>query len=402
MTKHILIISQYFHPEQFRVNDLSLELVNRGYKVTVITGIPNYPQGKFYWGYGLFKQRNELWNGIEIIRLPIFPRGKSKISLVLNYYSFVVSGWFVSHTTRIKAEVVFTYEVSPLLQAKIGNWYSKRFHVQHLLYVMDLWPENVEVVGGIKNKFILNYLTKTSASIYKKTSRILVASNAFLPSISRLGVDPKKITYWPQYAEDFYRPVPPNPMWSIDERKTILYTGNIGVAQGLDVLLRAVALLKKKNITGFRIVLIGDGRDRENLQQVSKVEGINDFVLFLNSVPAQRVPEIIAASDWVFLSLKDSRILEKTIPAKLQTYFACSKPILASVGGESARIIAEAKAGLVSPPGDEIQLAANIETAITMKSEDVSAIALNTVEYSKMHFNRDVLISKLLDFINEE
>lgn len=401
MISHILIISQYFYPEQFRINDLSQELVSRGYKVTVITGIPNYPQGRFFTGFSLFKRRSETWNGIEIIRLPIFPRGKGKISLALNYYSFVISGWFFTHTTKLHADVVLTYEVSPLLQAKLGNWYSKRFQVKHLLYVMDLWPENVEVVGGINNKLVLNYLKKTSISIYQKSSKILVSSGAFKSAIIDLGIDEKKLVYWPQYAEDFYKPTAPQPIWTKDNRTTIVYAGNLGVAQGLNVLLKSAILLKRKGIKTFRIILIGEGRDRDNLENLAANEGILDIVEFLNAVPALVVPGLISAADWVFISLIESKVLAKTIPAKLQTYFACAKPIIASIGGESARIINEAKAGLVSPPGDEVKLAINIQTAISMKKEDIGVIEQNAVEYSKTHFNRIMLINQLLSLMNE-
>ena len=126
MKKHILVIAQYFYPEQFRINDICTEWVKRGYKVTVVTGIPNYPQGKYYDGYGLFKKRKETYNGIEIIRIPLVPRGNNSIMLALNYLSFVVSGFFWKMFTKIKADYVFIFEVSPMTQALPGVWYAKK------------------------------------------------------------------------------------------------------------------------------------------------------------------------------------------------------------------------------------------------------------------------------------
>ena len=126
MGKHILVISQYFYPEQFRINDICSEWVKRGHRVTVLTGIPNYPLGKFYRGYGWFRNRRETWNGVEIIRIPIVSRGKSVFRLVLNYYSFVISGWFWKAFTKLKPDLIFTFEVSPMTQALIGTWFSKR------------------------------------------------------------------------------------------------------------------------------------------------------------------------------------------------------------------------------------------------------------------------------------
>lgn len=154
--KHILVLSQYFYPEQFRINDMCNEWVKRGYKVTVLTGIPNYPYGKFYKGYGYTKKRHEQWNGMEIIRIPLIPRGKTAIGLILNYLSFVCSGFFWKTFTKVKADCIFMYEVSPMTQTLIGVWYAKKQKIPCFLYVQDLWPENVEIVTGIKNKTILN------------------------------------------------------------------------------------------------------------------------------------------------------------------------------------------------------------------------------------------------------
>ena len=143
LKKHILVIAQYFYPEQFSINDICTEWVKRGYKVTVITGIPNYPQGKYYNGYGLFKKRKETYNGIEIIRIPLIPRGKNAIMLALNYLSFVISGFFWKLFTKIEADYVFIFEVSPMTQALPGVWYAKKRKIPCYLYVQDLWPENV-------------------------------------------------------------------------------------------------------------------------------------------------------------------------------------------------------------------------------------------------------------------
>ena len=140
---HILVVSQYFFPEQFRINDICVEWVMRGYKITVLTGIPNYPQGTFYDGYDLNHRRTEEWNGIKIIRIPLFPRGNNSMGLALNYVSFVASGFVWSLFTKIKADYVFNFEVSPMTQALVGVWYAKKRKIPCYLYVQDLWPENV-------------------------------------------------------------------------------------------------------------------------------------------------------------------------------------------------------------------------------------------------------------------
>ena len=203
MNKHILVVSQYFYPENFRINDICLEWIKRGYKVTVITGIPNYPKGNFFKGYGFFRKRRENHQGINIIRIPIIPRGKHSITLALNYLSFVISGWFWKIFTRIKADIVFNFEVSPMTQALPAVWYAKRRKIPSFVYIQDLWPDNVKVVGGIQNRRVLKYLDKITNSIYRKSSKLLVTSESFKNTLILRGVSENKIIYWPQYAENY-------------------------------------------------------------------------------------------------------------------------------------------------------------------------------------------------------
>ena len=205
--QHILVISQYFYPESFRINDMCQEWVKRGYEVTVVTGIPNYPQGKFYDGYNLFKKRKEEWKGIKIIRIPLFPRGKTAIGMVLNYFSFVVSGWFWKIFSKIKADKVFIFEVSPMTQAKVGVWYAKKHKIPCYMYVQDLWPDNVEVVTGIHNKLIINPILKMVKKIYKNCDKIFATSPSFVSEIQKNTKNAEKVIYWPQYAEEFYKPL---------------------------------------------------------------------------------------------------------------------------------------------------------------------------------------------------
>ena len=204
---HILVISQYFYPEQFRINDICAEWVKRGYKVTTLTGIPNYPQGKFYSGYGWFKKRREEYLGISIIRIPIIARGHMAIKLVLNYLSFLVSGFFWNLFTKLKADFVFIFEVSPMTQALIGVWFAKKRKIPCYIYVQDLWPDNLEIIGGIHNKAILSSVKKMVKYIYRNCDVILATSPSFVLNIQNyIDENKTKVKYWPQYAEDFYIP----------------------------------------------------------------------------------------------------------------------------------------------------------------------------------------------------
>lgn len=403
MKKHILVISQYFYPEQFRINDICTEWVERGYKVTVITGIPNYPQGKYYAGYGLLKKRKEVYNGIEIIRLPIIPRGNNAITLALNYLSFVTSGVLWSTFTKIKADYVFIFEVSPMTQALPGVWYAKRRKIPCYLYVQDLWPENVEIVAGIKNKFILSTIGKMVDYIYARCTRIFTTSKCFVNSINNRGVPIEKIEYWPQYAEDFYKPLEKKSIPEIPEDNAfnIIFTGNIGYAQGLDILPKAAALIKNKKLSRkIRFNIIGDGRYKNDLVQLVDSMNLGDMFNFIPKQPANRIPDFMAASNVAFLSLTDSPLFAMTIPAKLQSYMACGIPIIASATGETAKIINEAEAGVCILPGDPNGLAEKIIEVSRMSEKELVMLGKNARNYYDNNFKKQELLNRMDRYFN--
>ena len=385
MGKHILVISQYFYPEPFRINDLCQEWVNQGNKVTVLTGIPNYPEGKFYKGYGWCKRRKENWNGIEIIRLPIISRGHSSLRLILNYYSFVWAGWFWKVFTRIKPDLIFTFEVSPMTQALIGKWFSKRRKIPNYLYVQDLWPENLEVVGGIKNKHILKHYQKMSDKIYKKCTKIFATSPSFVKAIQDRVEDKEKVLYWPQYAEEMYKPVEnPNPIEvPKDDRFKVIFTGNVGYAQGLDILPKVAKLVDDK----VCFIIVGDGRYKTKL--IEETEEIKNKFIFIDRQPAERIPELLNACDVAFVSFMNNPLFEKTIPAKLQSYMACGMPILASASGETKRIIEEAECGICADIADEKALVDSINKLMNV---DCKKMGNKSKEYCQKYFDKSLLL----------
>ncbi len=403
MKKHILLISQYFYPESFRVNDMACEWVKRGYKVTVLTGIPNYPMGKFYEGYDRKHRRREKWNGVNIIRIPLIARGNSSNKLLnaagmaANYFSFVRSGkkWINSkEAAKLHADLVFTFEVSPMTQAMIGVWYGQKYHVPTYLYVQDLWPENVETVTGIHNKLIIGPIDKMVDKIYRKTGTIFTTSPSFVKAIvnRKIPVDKKKVHYWPQYAEEFYRPMDPQVIDGIDSDDgcyKIAFTGNIGTAQGLDVLPKAAKLLKDEKV---KFIIVGDGRYQQEFERKIKVLGVKDKFVMIPRVPAERVPEILSACDAGFISFNKTPLWENTIPAKLQSYMACGKAIIASASGETKRIIEEADCGICCEIGNAKALARGI---IEVASYDSGLLGKKSKEYFDLHFDKKKLMDEM-------
>ena len=378
MKKHILVVSQYFYPEQFRINDICQEWVKRGFKVTVITGIPNYPEGKYYEGYGILKKRKETWNGIDIIRIPLIPRGKSKIGLVCNYLSFPVSGFIWNLLSNIKADYVFNFETSPMTQTLIAVWYAQKHKVPCYLYVQDLWPEAVETVTGIHNPFIIKPLDTMVRYIYKHCDKIFCTSPSFVRDICKRGVDKKKVYYWPQYAEEFYRPAEKHSVPEIedDDSFKIIFTGNIGYAQGLDTIPKAAKILKSKG-ANVKFYIVGDGRYKQELIKEISYAGVEDMVLLIGRHPAKRIPEFLACCDVAYVSFMNDSLFSKTIPAKVQSYMACGMPVLAASEGETNRIVQKADCGLCSRIGDEVSLAENVEKMMSMELAELELMGKN-------------------------
>lgn len=401
--KHILLISQYFYPEPFRVNDMAAEWVKRGYKVTVLTGIPNYPMGKFYDGYDYRHKRRECWNGVDIIRIPLIPRGNSRNKLLnaagmaANYLSFIVSGRGWVKKNNIKADLVFTVEVSPMTQALIGTWYKKRYHVPAYLYVQDLWPENVVTVTGIQSKAVIGPINRMVDKIYRETDEIFTTSPSFVKAIvnRKTKVDRKKVHYWPQYAEEFYRPMPRQNIDGIpdDDSFKIAFTGNIGTAQGLGILPETARLLKTENV---KFIIVGDGRFLPELERQIEKRRVREKFILLPRVPASRIPEILSACNAGFISFAQTPLWEMTIPAKLQSYMACGKAIIASASGETKRIIQEAECGVCCEIGNAQALADGIRELIRADCQDMGRKAR---KYFRENFDKKKLMDQMDRFI---
>lgn len=402
--KHILIVSQYFHPETFRINDMACEWVKRGYKVTVLTGIPNYPMGKFYDGYDRKNRTRETWNGINIIRIPLTARGSSRNKLInalgmtANYFSFIISGrkWVkTSEAKDLSADLVYTFEVSPMTQALIGVWYKKRYHVPHYLYVTDLWPENVESVTGIHSKVIINPIQKMVDYIYRNTDRILTCSQSFVPRIAARGISKDKIEYWPQYAEEFYKPMATEgDLIPQDGVFNLIFAGSVGYAQGLSILVKAARVLCDDGIR-IRFNIIGDGRYLATLQELIKKSRVDDYFNFIPRRPANEISSYLAFADVLLITLSKNDVFSITLPAKVQSCFACGKPIIVSADGEAQKAVNEAGAGLCSDAEDVDGFVKNIKTIASLSQEQRNEMGKKALEYATAHFDKKRQMDRL-------
>jgi colanic acid biosynthesis glycosyl transferase WcaI len=399
----ILIISQYFYPENFRINDLCLGLKDKGNTITVLTAKPNYPKGNFYSGYSFFNKSVEDYQGIKVYRSPIIPRGNATgLNLFLNYISFVFFGSIKLFFIKEKFDKIFVYAPSPITVGYIGIIASFIFKAKPYLWVHDLWPESVKDAGGVNNKFVLFLVDLMTRSIYYFYHKILTQSPNFKDYLLNQGVIDSKIMFYPYYAESFYKVVKgkENVKSQYGGGLNIVFAGNIGVAQSFDTIIEAAKILSKK-INNFRFIIIGDGRDKKRVIKKISENSLDDYFKFLGSYPPEKMPVFFASADALLVSLKDTKIFSMTIPGKLQSYLACGKPIIASLNGIGAKIIHESNSGFTSNAEDYESLANSIIDFSKLNSNKKNELGKNARDYYEKEFERSRLVTRLIDIFEK-
>lgn len=397
----ILVISQYFWPENFRVNDLCLELQNRGHDVSVLTGKPNYPHGQFFKGYEFFGKKKENYNSITVYRVPLIPRGKGgSINLILNYLSFVFFACLRLFSIVGNFDKIIVYQLSPATVGFPGLLAKWKFKAKLYFYIQDLWPESLVDAGGLNSKNILRIVNSMTNLFYKKSTQIWVQSTGFVKYLQNKGVNEAKIKFLPNTVESFYKPE------KIHEKYkayfplgfNIVFAGNIGVAQDFDTIINAAIILKSKNLN-INWVIIGDGREKSRIIEKINKYDLNEFFHFLGSFPTNEMPLFFACADALLVSLKTSEIFSLTIPSKLQSYLACGKPIIGNLDGVAASIILDSNSGLCSSSGDKNALAFNVETMYSMELKEREQFGSNAYNYYLQNFDRKLVYNNLVEYL---
>ncbi len=385
----ILVVTQYFYPESFRVNSLTQDFVNRGHDVTVLTAFPQYPYGEIYDGYGFDKEYKKVLYGAKIVRLKVPARGHNVISLFKNCYKFVSEGNKWVKNCNEKFDAVYVFEVSPVTVGLPAIKYKKKFNTPVFFNVQDLWPDNVIEVLGVKNKLVIAYINKIVDKIYRGSDTILCSSKGFLTNINARGIDKDKLVFWPQFCETPNYDNLVKPKCYDDKFFNIVFTGNIGYAQGLELLVDAAKLLKDSPVRWY---IVGDGRAKDELVAKVKENELDDQVRFIGRLSENDANAYVRYADCAYLSFSDTKLFDLTIPAKLQTYLACGTPILGAVGGESAEIINEASCGVVAAKNPE-DVAEKVKYLMNLSDSDVMSFRSNAEAY----FNRNFRIDKVID-----
>ena len=395
---NILIVTPHFHPENFRINDFAEEFVKRGHEVTALTAVPDYPYGKFYDGYGFIKKARETHNGVKIYRAPLIPRGSgSNIQLALNYMSYVLGAIFTSlFLLKNKLDIIFVFEPSPITVGIPAIFIKKIKKIPLCFWVLDLWPESVVSAGNLeKTSFVPKVLNPIVKFIYKHSDKILVSSNGFIDSIQEKDVSRDKIEFFPQWAEPLFKPIKSSEYLLGDIPKDsfkIMFAGNIGEAQDFPSILEAAQQLKDEK--DIHWVILGGGRREEWVKTKIKEYGLEDCFHLLGSFPLEKMPDFYANADVMLFSLKNEFIFSITIPAKVQTYLACGKPILAMVTGEGGKVVIDAKAGLSCEAESPRKLVENILEIKKMSADEITALGVNARRYYEENFERSYLFNK--------
>lgn len=403
---NILVISQYFWPENFRVNDLVEDLLARGHTVTVLTGQPNYPAGSFFEGYGWFGPREETFRGARVLRVPLVARGKRGVlRMVANYLSFALFATLAAWARLPKKAAfdrIFVFEISPVTVGIPAVFARRKFKAPMLFWVLDLWPETLSAVGAVTHPFFLKCVGVLVRWIYTHCDRILVASRAYTREVERYGGVSDTIRYFPNWGEPMFDT--PAPIAQVDIPPMpagikILYAGNIGDAQDFQTVLDAAEQLKDHRHIHW--VLVGDGRMAPWVNADAAKRGLSENITMLGQQPLEKMPAYFAAADVLFLSLKGNPVFAKTIPGKLQSYLAAGKPVLAMLDGEGARVLEESGAGIASPAGDANALANAVLKLTQMSQAERELLGTHGRHYYEAHFARNHVLSQLESWMKE-
>ena len=407
--KRILIFTNHFYPENFKVNDAAFELAKSNFDVTVLTAIPDYPQGKFYSGYGLFKRRKELINGVKVIRIPLIPRGKDSLFMLgLNYISYAffltIRSFFLALFN--KYDVILVHHTSPVFLGLPAVLVKKMLRIKMYFWNLDLWPESVSETTGFNIKSIMKLLEKIVRFIYSNSDMILISSKAFKQSITAKGIDESKIYYFPNWAEDVFSDGNTGGKdlteYGINKESfKVMFAGNIGEAQDMDSVMKAIELTSKAGIK-INWIFIGEGRKTDWMKERVKDLNLEKSVFFLGQFPIEQMPLFFNEADAMLVTLKDKKIFSYTAPAKIQAYMASSKPVLAMLNGEGADIIKEAGCGYACNAGDYVSLADSIKKFTTLTESQRLQMGINGYKFYETFFSKQNAIKNLLNVIENK
>lgn len=396
--KKLMIFTNHFYPESFRINALS-KVFSEDYDVEVITQIPNYPLGSFFDGYSWIKNRNGQLDEVKITRLPVIPRRKSSIMLAINYISYVISSYLYATFTRKKVDHVFAYVTSPIFVSWAALKLAKRRKVKSTMYLLDLWPDSLTMSLDIKSQRINRWLDKISMNIYNRFDTVIVSSAGIKEELIKRGIRADKLYHLPQHADElFSEPIKINP---IEDKVKIVFTGNIGTAQGLDTLVDCAKILNNEGFNGFHFTIVGDGRHRRDLEQLIETEAVSKYFTFTGQVKVEEVSDYLKLNHFGYVSLENINPLNLTLPAKVQSYMASGIPIIACGSDEIINTVKKANCGYGCKLDNPSELANLIKEISHVNNEKLAELGYNGYKYCLENFDIKDISRKFIDIMKE-
>lgn len=384
----ILVVCQHYYPEPFRVTDVCEKLVKRGHEITVLTAIPNYPEGVYYPGYSKTERREEVINGVKVIRCFARPRGKKLSRRFINYFSFTHNAKKAAKRMKEQFDVAFVYQLSPIMMAEPALVYGNKNNVPVLLYELDPWPSNL-TAGSIKeNSPIFYYFSHVSKKIYSASSKVLVSSKPHIEYIEELCRKRLNIDYLPQYAleEGEYH-------LSSSEEFHFLYAGNVGQALPIEIMLSSFKRAFAENSKIF-LEIAGDGSAyQEAIDYCQKNEIVN--VHFHGWVDKDHFKEIAASCKAAIVLLNHQLYSRLTVPGKVQTYMKMGFPILAADDWATKELIEESRSGICVPTSDEDEITKAILTYASMSDDELLRYSENGKAYYEKYMSERLFFEKL-------
>ena len=398
--RKILLVSQHFYPEAFVINPLCQEMARLGVDVEVLTGQPNYPNGKIYDGYKAISIRIDYFNeNIKVHRVPMFPRGNAgKLRLILNYLSFILSATFIGSWLVRKStfDTIFVYATSPIFQAFAAIVIKYIFRKKMVIWVQDIWPDVLQGTGMVTNRHILKIIGYMVNWIYRQSDLLVVQSEAFIEDVSSRAPN-KKVVYIPNPALPLAQGRDYDKIGTKDDF-IVLFAGNVGRAQNFDTVLDAANILKPYKEIKF--VVAGSGVDRERVMAIAEKLSLN--ISFIGHVGHDQIASVLSQADCLLVSLVANPIVSKTVPSKIPTYMAAGKPIIGSLNGAGVKIIKEAQAGLVSEAGNAELLAENILCLYKDADGQREIFSKKSYEYFEKQFEISAVAMKFQNILEED
>ena len=393
----ILIISQYYFPEQFQINEIAPELVKRGHDVTVLCGIPNYPKGVVFDGYEneeKVKDREREYfekTGVRVIHVEQVPRGKNPISLIRNYISFARNSRKSVRILEKDFDVVLGYQLSPITSMYAALEYKKQTGAPVMYYTLDLWPVSAEAMLKSKKNPAYHWVKRISRKLYLGADRVMVTSRPFIDYLQKeIGYPVERMSYLPQHAN----------MGMIDDDLSaedngvadFMFAGNLGKGQRLDVIIKAAKILGNRK--DYMIHLVGDGRMRGELENMVREYGLEDNVTFYGNQKREDMPRFYKMADALLITLRGNNEVGDTMPGKLQMYMTTGKPIFGAINGAANEVIKEARCGSCVKAGDYEGLA-NLMKLYIEHPSDFEHCGQNAHDYFLKHFTLDIYMDGL-------